>query len=496
MESGVAVEGSDYGSLKAQLDFVNGCGDQQVRDGSISVEKTANGLPPKTPEASQTKWEMRVHKFLWVLPLIHSEFWIAAAFSLLQSFYPAMAATKGLEAKEYSYVYSAHKIAMILGAMLAERIMIWSSPVTCYLLGMTGYFIFNVIFGSLYWMPGGTVLLVISLVAAFLGGVTYSLYIVSAYAVFTNRFVSNTGVAIASLELTFTTGNMVGSIVGGALIDRWGYPAPFFVIGVIIMLAFPAVAMLKSVLNKDNGSSSEAADPKTVTINYTKLLWDPMFIAGLGCMVLCWAQLGFNEPTLEPSLREFNLTSTQVGTVYTLQFGSSAVGSIVAAVFAHFKGETLFALIGLVLSVVAFLIIGPAPFIPVDRNLAMVSVSQMFTGVGISSLYICGFCHSLTVTLQRGYPDTVRTTGFVSSVSHTCLFLGGLIMPPIAGYLVEAFGYSSATTVMAFILASWVPVMLTVWVAKTFFSYRTAKVNLTEARDKWSQQNSKFSPEK
>ncbi|KAL3245069.1 hypothetical protein MRX96_018214 [Rhipicephalus microplus] len=423
-------EANNYGATKVHPDFVGGYSDDRSRHGSLSLSKMVEALPQKAAEQSETKWKRRTRKFLWILPLVHSEFWIAAGFSLLQSFYPAMANDKGLEADEYSYVYSSYKIAMMLGAILAERIMVWFSPVACYLLGMTGCFIFNLIFGSLYWITGGTALLAVSLASAVLGGVSNSLYIVSAYAVFTNRFVSNTGVAIAALEFTFTTGNMIGSILGGVLIDSLGYPAPFFVIGIIIILAFPAILSLKSVLNKDYGSFDQSANPEEVTINYAKLLWDPMFIAGLGCMVLCWGQMGFNEPTLEPSLREFDLSSTQIGTVYTVQFGSSAVGSIIAAVFAHFKGEALFALIGLVLSVAAFLIVGPAPFIPADRTLSMVYISQIFTGVGISSLYICGFCHSLTVTLERGYPDTVRTTGFVSSVSHTCLFLGGLIMPP------------------------------------------------------------------
>ncbi|XP_075550721.1 MFS-type transporter SLC18B1-like [Dermacentor variabilis] len=479
----------NYGATKKHPDFVDDyCGDQS-RHGSVSLGKTADVLPQKTAEEGNTKWGRQVTKFLWILPLVHSEFWIAAGFSLLQSFYPAMASDKGLDADEYSYVYSAYKIAMMFGAILAERIMVWSSPVACYLLGMTGCFIFNLLFGSLYWIPGGTVNLAVGLASAFLGGVANSLYIVSAYAVFTNRFVSNTGVAIASLEFTFTTGNMIGSILGGALIEKWGYPAPFFVIGIIIILAFPAIVSLKSVLNKDCGSFAQAHDPKEVTINYSKLLWDPMFIAGLGCMVLCWGQMGFNEPTLEPSLREFDLSSTEIGTVYTIQFGSSAIGSIIAAAFAHFKGEALFALLGLVLSFAAFLIVGPAPFIPADRTLTMVYISQIFMGVGISSLYICGFCHSLAVTLERGYPDTVRTTGFVSSVSHTCLFLGGLIMPPVAGYLVDAFNYGTATLIMAVLLAAWIPVMLAVWVSKAFCSFRTAKLSLTDPKKQCTIQN-------
>ncbi|KAH7937641.1 hypothetical protein HPB49_013961 [Dermacentor silvarum] len=159
----------NYGATKSSPILSTTTCDDQSRHGSVSLGKTADGLPPKTAEKKDAKCGRRVRKFLWILPLVHSEFWIAAGFSLLQSFYPAMASDKGLDADEYSYVYSAYKIAMMFGAILAERI---------------------------------------------------------------------------------------------------------------------------------------AHDPKEVTMNYTKLLLDPMFIAGLGCMVLCWGQMGFNEPTLEPSLRE------------------------------------------------------------------------------------------------------------------------------------------------------------------------------------------------
>ncbi|KAH6928525.1 hypothetical protein HPB50_016862 [Hyalomma asiaticum] len=276
-------EANNYGATKMHPDFVGDYCDDRSRHGSMSLGRMAELLPQKAAEVADTRRERWAKKFLWILPLVHSEFWIAAGFSLLQSFYPAMALDKGLNADEFSYVYSAYKVAMMFGAIMAERIMVWCSPVACYLLGMTGCFAFNLLFGE----------------------------------------------EKAKFGLQY--------------LQKWGYPAPFFVIGIIIILAFPAIVSLKSVLNKDYGSFAQAHDPKEVTINYSKLLWDPMFIAGLGCMVLCWGQMGFNEPTLEPSLEEFELSSTQIGTVYTIQFGSSAVGSIVAAVFAHFKVPVMFA---------------------------------------------------------------------------------------------------------------------------------------------------------
>ncbi|KAH8020642.1 hypothetical protein HPB51_002591 [Rhipicephalus microplus] len=115
-------EANNYGATKVHPDFVGGYSDDRSRHGSLSLSKMVDALPQKAAEQSETKWRRRTRKFLWILPLVHSEFWIAAGFSLLQSFYPAMANDKGLEADEYSYVYSSYKIAMMLGAILAERI--------------------------------------------------------------------------------------------------------------------------------------------------------------------------------------------------------------------------------------------------------------------------------------------------------------------------------------------------------------------------------------
>lgn len=39
-------------------------------------------------------------------------------------------------------------------------------------------------------------------------------------------------------------------------LQKYGYPAPFFVIAVIIAVAAPAIAALKSVLNTDGGKNT------------------------------------------------------------------------------------------------------------------------------------------------------------------------------------------------------------------------------------------------
>ncbi|KAL3245060.1 hypothetical protein MRX96_018208, partial [Rhipicephalus microplus] len=54
----------------------------------------------------------------------------------------------------------------------------------------------------------------------------------------------------AIMEFMFGCGNMAGSVLGGALIDLWEYPLPFFVLGTIIILSIPWIIKHKKVPNK------------------------------------------------------------------------------------------------------------------------------------------------------------------------------------------------------------------------------------------------------
>uniref|UniRef100_A0A131YPG9 Uncharacterized protein n=1 Tax=Rhipicephalus appendiculatus TaxID=34631 RepID=A0A131YPG9_RHIAP len=417
-------------------------------------------------KAPTGRWE-KLKRDAWLLPLVHSEFWISAAFSLIQPFYPILASSRGIEAWKYGFVFSIFKVFMLIGSITAEKMINRITPTACYLFGQGGFFIFTILFGCLYWAPGGDVLLGLSIVCVTLGGITNTFYLVSMFAVFTTRFPKYRGAIIAFLEFLWGSGNMVGSAIGGALIDAWAYPLPFFVLGAITMLSFPVIAKFSSKLNQyseEEDSDDAATEKGGQSRSYYWLLIDPVFLADMVTLMMSWIILGFNEPTLEPSLENFNLSGTILGSVYTVQFASYSVGGFIAGAFSHYELETFYGMVGQLFTIVAYLVIGPAPFLPFSRTLALVYISQVFTGLGMSAQFVCGYCHGLKRAVQRGYPDNLRTNGFLSSTVLTFAVFGAMVTPPIAGYVVELYGYRKGSMLMFGLLVIWAPATIALWV--------------------------------
>ncbi|XP_077539321.1 MFS-type transporter SLC18B1-like [Haemaphysalis longicornis] len=406
----------------------------------------------------------KIRSYLWLLPLIHNEFWISAGFSLIQPFFPDLATSRKLPAWKYGFVFSTYKAGMLLGSILAERMLKMRPPTTCYLLGQGGFFLFLLVFGSTYWIRDGDTFLGTSLAAVIIGGATNNMYLVSMFAVVTTKFGENSGIVIGSLEFLWGTGNMVGSYLGGILIDLWEYPLPFFVLGVIVIATFPVIVVLRRNLDCDSEDKEEVLSTEEASVNYWWLLLDPVFLADMFSLMIVWAILGFNEPTLEPSLTKFGLTSSETGTVYTVQYGFYACGCVIAGIISHFKGDCWCMVLGQCLSCAAFIIIAPAPFVAAERQLWNVYVCQAITGLGTSWTFICAYSHAIGHVARRGYPSNIRTNGFVSSCVFSILVLGGMIAPPLSGYIFETYGYQLACLALSGFLGAWVPVMLAVWI--------------------------------
>lgn len=419
-----------------------------------------------TPVASKNGVLAVVRRSRWMIPLIYTHIWLSAAFSLMQPFFPQLAASAGLEAWKYGFFFSATKIAMLVGSVLTERFMVIGSPRRCYLAGQVGFILFTLLLGLLYWSPGGNVFLAICLVLALVGGFFSTVYIVSAYSVVTAAFPVHTGIIIATMEFMWGAGNMLGSVLGGILIDAWEYPLPFFVMAALSSFSLPWTVRSKKISASPVQATEHTDDTGTPNkrMSLYKLLIDPVFLIDMGTVMLSWVIMGFNEPTLEPHLQQFGISTTQLGVIFMVQFASYTIACLVLGILCHSKMDAFCAFASQSIAVFAYLILGPAPFIPSETTMWMVYLSQVFTGVGMAGQFICGYCHALKHAVAKGYSDDLRTTSFISTVVFTVLVLGATIMPPIAGYVVEKFGYRSGSMFLFGLLVLWTPVTFYQWV--------------------------------
>lgn len=401
----------------------------------------------------------------WLLPVIYTQFWAAAVISLLAPFFPPLADSRGIPAWKYGFCFSIMKLMMLPGAVIAEKLISNASAKAGYLGGQITTALFSIACGFLYWVHSGNVLLGLSLVVAAFGGCCNTVYSVCLYTLLTSRFQDDGGMFIGVMECLWGAGTLVGSSLGGALIDLWAFPLPFFVIGGLLTLSLPFMALINPKSSKHGSLTIQREfEPLAPEKKYSHLLYDVIFVTNLITVTLSWSMTGFNEPTLEPFLRQFKLSNTEIGSVFTVQFVGYSIGALLSGVFAKFKMEPFMNFFGMLLSVVGYSIVGPISIIPIEPNLFFVYISQVFMGIALSVTYVSPYMHAIRYTVESaGYPDTEKTHGVVTSATYQFMVFGAVVTSPLAGLTTQKLGFRVSSMIFTGFLAFWTAVTAVVW---------------------------------
>ncbi|CAN7937409.1 unnamed protein product, partial [Ixodes hexagonus] len=335
-------------------------------------------------------------------------------------------ASRGLEAWKYGFVFSIGKITTLIGSVLGQPFVKFTSPKTVYLFGQAGYFAANVLYGLLYWTSSGNDLLGFGLFVGALGGFSESVYAVSSYSVVSLLSCDHPGVAIAGMQVLWGSGGAIGAIIGGLLIDLWAYPLPFFVVPLLFMLPLPLIVRSGAFQRLRKGERLKASELSCSEerSSYHHLVGDTVFAICLINIILNGIIFGFNEATLEPYLQNFQESNSAVGSVFTTQLMSMSLGSVLAGVICFFKLEAYFIPVGHICNVLAYLLLGPAPFLPFEPNLYLIYFSQVLIGAGMAMMYSLSYCHGLKRAVKKGYCENIRTNTFMSSAIFSSYVIG------------------------------------------------------------------------
>lgn len=409
-------------------------------------------------------WQ-RLRRHTWIVPVIYTHLWSAAVISLVAPFFPPLADSRGIPAWKYGFFFSIMKLTMLPGAVIGEKLISRVSARAGYLGGQVTTALFSVICGFLYWIKNGNLLLGASMLMAAFGGCCNTVYSVCLYTLLTSRFQDNGGMLIGLMECLWGAGTLIGSTLGGSLIDLWAFPLPFFAIGGLLLLSLPFMAMINPTSSKqEKPTNDRAPQQQCAEKKYWHLMFDVVYIVNLVTVTISWAMTSFNEPTLEPYVRQFKLSSTEVGTVFTVQFLGYSIGALLGGVFAKFKMEPFMNFFGMLLSTIGYTILGPIPIIPIAPNIFFVYISQIFIGIGMSSVYVSPYMHALRHTVENaGYPDCEKTHGVVTSATYQFMVFGAVITSPLAGFVTQKLGFPFSSMIFAGVLAFWTIVTGVVW---------------------------------
>ena len=380
----------------------------------------------------------------WMTLIVFSiaQFCNAVVVSLQAPFYPHEAELKGATATQYSFVFGVFELTVFIVSPLYGQFL---EVIGVNFLNNSGIFtvaVCCILFGFLNRMATTALFLTYSFIIRIVEAMGNAAFITSAFSIIAQEFPLNVGSAFATLETFFGLGLIAGPTVGGALYEVGGFTLPFTTLGCVLLAA---AATVYCFLPKEVVRLNVKSDYTVL-----KLLRHPrIFLSGITTMAASLS-IGFLQAVLEPHIRPLNLTPFEIGLMFVLNGLTYAICAPIVG-FVTDKGlpERVSTAIGSLLVVVAFLLIGPSPLLPIENSLPLCIIALIIHGLGFGAQLVCTFSVSHKEALQADLPDDLSTYGLVSGLWASSFALGAFIGPSIAGVLYDTIGFPWATTCVA-----------------------------------------------
>uniref|UniRef100_A0A0K0FIE8 MFS-type transporter SLC18B1 (inferred by orthology to a human protein) n=1 Tax=Strongyloides venezuelensis TaxID=75913 RepID=A0A0K0FIE8_STRVS len=378
--------------------------------------------------------------WMLLLLLIISNFTCPLAFSCISPFYNTVAFTKGLSLTECGIVFAIFNFlgifaSPVIGAIIPKiglKILLSS--------GMITISVGTLLFAITTKIQSRSWFFVVSLILRLIQSLGYSILSTSSFACVSRSFPDLTSTILGMIETFVGLGFTLGPFIGGLLYDAGGYYLPFTILGVILLICGILSIFLIKVDKEDS----------FIRIHYTfyyKLLKIPAVWIIMGSAISAGIVFQYHDVTLPEILKEFNLTSSQIGSFFLLMGVPYAILTpLYGFILDKYGGGSYFIISGSILSVVSFYCFGPAPFIPFKRNLATLIIMSIFEGISVGGLYIPCFSKSLkTLIKENDFPENLETSSLVSGIFGMCYSIGAVIGPSGGSFLVDQLDYEWST---------------------------------------------------
>lgn len=196
------------------------------------------------------------------------------------------------------------------------------------------------------------------------------------------------------METFYGLGMIAGPTVGGALFHAGGFTLPFATMGFFLLVsAILTYFFITKRTNEDDVakvvSNSRFGMFKMFKIPVIALTAYGTFAAATG--------IGFLSNNLEHHLEDFGLNALQVGSIFMLNGG---VYAVTAPIWGRLCDKTsqpkIYSLVGSLLTVVGFLLIGPLPFVSSwSPSILVICIGLVIFGLGLGATLVSAFIQFL-----------------------------------------------------------------------------------------------------
>ncbi|XP_054157220.1 MFS-type transporter SLC18B1-like [Oppia nitens] len=399
---------------------------------------------PTAAAAANSGGPMTGYQLLILILLSYGNFWIAACVSLQAPFFPKEAESKGATPTEYGLVFGIYELMIAITSPLFGKLIANVSPLALCELGLVVSGFSTALFGLLDRLNFGVSFIIMCIGVRIIEGIASAAFMTASYAIITKEFTDRIATSFSTLQTFFGLGLILGPTLGGALYQLGGYMLPFIVLGSFLLLGGVAIFLLIEIEIKTSQQKSG---------NFLEFISDSGTLLDALAIAMSLNFIGFNAVTLEPHLRQFNLSPLLIGSIFII-FG--ATHAIITPIWGKLCENGIspkkLCIIGYLLCTVGYLFIGPQFFIPIEPQLWLIVVSLIFIGLGLASKLITAFISTLNDSInRRGFPDDMSTYGLVSAMYFSANSIGAFIGPTLGGFLLDTIGYRNSTLVILII---------------------------------------------
>lgn len=379
-------------------------------------------------------------QLLMIFTYIYGNFFLAACVSLQAPFFPREAEDKGASSTAYGLVFGVYELAIIFVSPLVGKLVGRTSPKIWIQSGLLLTGLMTILFGLLDKAPAGLWFIVLAFVIRILEGVGAASFTTPSYTATAEEFPTDQATILSLLETSFGLGLICGPTLGGSLYELGGYSLPFLALGACLILG--------SAINFAVcfGQSTPVHDPQQLQAEYLKILLSPGIVLDALCVVTSLTFIGYNAATLEPYLRQFELSVMTVGFIFII---TGAIYAITTPLWGKLCGccnTRMLCLMGCIFCLIGFIIIGPLPFIHSEASLLWIIIALVLIGIGTGVKLVAALVGSFRYSIDElGMPDNKSTFGVCSSIYHTSTSVGAFLGPSLGGFLVESLSYRPAS---------------------------------------------------
>ena len=383
-------------------------------------------------------------QFFTLFAISLAQFCSALCISIQAPFFPAEAEKKGATPSQYGFVFGIYELVIFLFCPIYGKFL---DTIGVKLVNNTGIFVVSatcLLFGFLAYMNDATTFIAFSFIIRVVEATGTSAFITSAFSIIAQEFPDDVASTFAALETCFGIGLILGPTIGGVLYEAGGFLLPFAVVGGL--LAFSGILIFFLLPSQDAPIETQA------TQSILSLLSEAPFVIGTAIVIATSYSIGFVQATLEPHIRNLQLTPLEIGLLFIVNGTAYAVSAPVwGRMCDRLLAPHYVTCIGSMLIVVAFMLIGPAPFLPIRTSLVIVIISLILHGLGMGAALIASFSGFHRDAITIGLPDNISTYGVVSGLWTSAFALGAFVGPSAAGVLFDQVGFPWASqTVVGF----------------------------------------------